>query len=133
MDRDPFYQAWFTSNEGNCYLDKAWRALQWLLGAEGADDVRARTAAALVSGRVIMTPEGWIPHVGVLDPDQLGEASRDLDRAMPTLLGELSRSRAVGGRWYLDDIEYVRQYLEVLQRFAAEQARAGRGMVYMIG
>jgi hypothetical protein len=133
MAADPFGEAWFTKNEGNCYLDKAWRDLQWLLGAEGASTATGRPAAALVRGQVTMTSQGWIAHVGVLDPNEVREASEDLDAAMPGLIRELSGSQDGDEPGDPGDADYVRHYLEVLRGFAAEQARAGRGMVYMIG
>ena len=133
MDKDPFSQAWFTSNEGNCYLDKAWQDLQWLLGPESPSDGTARAAAALVAGQVTFTPEGWIPHIRVLDPEQVRDASADLDSAMPSLLTKLSGAEVVDGAGDSGTGDYVRHHLRALQRFAAEQAAAGRGLVYMIG
>jgi len=133
MDKDPLGQAWSTGNEGNCYLDKAWPGLQRLLGAEGPDAGMSHPAAALVLGRVTMTSEGWIPHVSVLDPEQVREASLDLDARMPSLLMELSGSEVDDGPRDPGALQSVRHYLGVLQRFAAEQASAGKGVVYMIG
>ena len=74
---DPFGQAWFTENEGNCYLDKAWRGLQMLIADCSPDEVE-RPAAALVAGAVTFVGYGWDPYIGVLDPDELRRAAEDL-------------------------------------------------------
>jgi hypothetical protein len=114
----------------SCYLDKAWSELQWLLGSNSHDAGTPRPAAALVAGRVTMTDEGWIPHIKLLTPAEVAEASRDLRGAMPGLVATLTRERTHGDD---EDDDYALSYLRVLHRFAAAQERAGNGMLYFIG
>jgi len=134
---DPFGQAWFTENEGNCYLDKAWRGLQLLI--EDSDPERIdRPAATLVAGQVTFVEYGWVPHIGVLDPDQVRAAAADLQVVTENIPPEWrprrrrSRARTGPGSLLLEQ-DYINEYLEVLKEFTATLAEQGKAMIYLIG
>jgi hypothetical protein len=56
------------------YLDTCWRLMQRLFLTRPGYPMRP--AAYLVAGDVIMTEQGWIPHVEVLTPSQVAEVAR---------------------------------------------------------
>lgn len=134
---DPFCEAWFTANEGNCYLDKAWHGLQLVL-ALSHNEEEDRPAEALVAGRVTFVETGWIPHVGVLDPDELRLAAADL-ALVQIDVPEPARSRRrsappqlIPGN-NLTDLDYLQHNLDELKSFTAALVAQGKGMVYLIG
>jgi hypothetical protein len=136
---DPFADAWFTENAGNCYLDKAWSGLQIVLGGSIGPASGRRPAFSLVEGDVTMTDLGWIAHFGVLDPIQLRRAARDLEQVLVAHVPpESKRDKARMSRRFLapiamGDRDYVVEHLEVLKGFVGPLAASGMGMVYMIG
>lgn len=135
---DPFGDAWFTENAGNCYLDKAWSGLQIVLASGGWRGGR-RPAFSLVEGDVTMTNHGWIAHFGVLDPVQLRRAARDLEQVpVSAVPRESKRDRARLGTSFLapigmGDRDYVVEYFGVLKGFVHTLEQARLGMIYMIG
>jgi hypothetical protein len=112
------------------YLDTCWRLMQRLLLTRPG--YPTRPAAHLVAGDVVMTEQGWIPHVEVLTPSQVAEVARDLDTvtdadisAMPAWTRHPDRPA--------DDLGHVAQYVKAAREFTARQAAAGRGLIYFIG
>ena len=134
---DPLAQAWSTANEGNCYLDKAWRGLQLLIASS---DPRwtDRPAAALVAGQVTFVDYGWEPHIGVLDPGEVSRAAADLAVVAANIplqwrpRRRKSRARTGPGSVLLEQ-DYINQYLGVLKEFADTLVERRKGMIYMIG
>ena len=107
-------------------LDKSWWELQLLF--------ESRPAHMLVEGRVTQSSNGWIPHYGVLDPEQVRQVAEDLATIDEDVLvragvrgydGVIARGSS--------DFNYVMQYLNAAKEFTALLARDGLGLIYTIG
>ena len=137
MADDPFGQAWFTENEGNCYLDKAWRGLQMLI-ADSSPNETDRPAAALVAGDVTFVGYGWDPYIGVLDPEELRRAAEDLKRVAEDIPFQWrprrrnSKARSGPGSVLLER-DYINDYLSRLREYVTSLVAQEKGMIYMIG
>jgi hypothetical protein len=135
LGEDPLMDAWGPEDERPqmLYLDKCWRELQLLFATPAGAEQRA--ALSLVSGSVTHTNEGWIPHIRVLDRDEVAGIAEDI-----VTVGE-SEVRTMltpnGGAYPPDGFEgefrYVMHYLNDAKEFSSRLAKEGRGLVYMIG
>ncbi|WP_417563347.1 hypothetical protein [Microbacterium sp.] len=103
-------------------LDKAWRDIQVMLGAESSWDTHAgvRPAAELVRGY----SNGMAPYRRLLSPDEVDAAAEDLK-----LFFEETGRNADGP----DPEDYVEHYLQKAHRFASDVAGTGLWVYYAIG
>ncbi len=132
LSDDPLADAWgpVESKPRMLYLDKAWRQLQEFFTQE------LPAALPLVDGDVTHVQCGWIPHIRVLAPDQVGDVAHAL-----AAVGEVdvlaARLRTFGGDSVVNDdayeLRYVMEHLDAAKSFTTSLARDGLGLIYMIG
>lgn len=115
------------------YLDKAWSALQSLTRPT-TDAPGAGSCYRMFEGNVTMHDMGWDSWVRTILPGEV-PAIRDELCAI-----DESQVRRWAGTWRSrhgadgdDELRYVLDYLTRAQEFVDALARAGRGMVYLIG
>lgn len=102
------------------YLDKAWRALQLLIGP-------TRAAFRMFEGGVVGAGLGWHPWVRVLTPGEVADVAEDL-RAVVDEAATVGLPAGV-----TEEGDYVLHYLSRARTYVEGLASQGRGMVYMIG
>ena len=135
MSADPLADAWGPPDQRPpmLYLDKCWRNLQVVLGASRSEEIRP--AYELVRGEVTMHSDGWVPYLRYLDPQKVRDIAADIANVDECQV--MDGVAAIGGQLLMKDfaseVDYTIDYLSAAIAFTADSARAGQGLVYMIG
>lgn len=118
----------------NTYLDKAWGLMQGLF-APGW--LQTRPGYELVAGDVTYpngSLDGYEPHIGVLAGDRVPAVARDVSSVSPAELHTFCAGLRYDDQQRRQDAEkYLMHYLTAAQRFTADAAARGHGIIYLIG
>lgn len=107
-------------------LDKSWRSLQMMTEPKGL--ALPGPAHLMFAGEPTWCGHGHISHVRVVTPGMVPWIAADLERLKVSCF-----RHAAALRLGCDEAEYVVPYFDEAVEFAARQAKAGRGFMFMIG